>query len=111
MEIREIPAYKAVYFDMEIKKLEKHFSATYPKRAYRIIQRFLEANSFEHEQYSGYHSKDKMMDLQIVKLVADMQTLFPWIDKRMNKIEVANIGDNYNLIRVFEQTPLDLPTN
>ena len=40
MARRETRKYKAIYFDMRIKDLEKYYSATSPKGAYNYIVSF-----------------------------------------------------------------------
>lgn len=62
---REAKTYKALYFDLCVKKLEQHFSRTNPTGAYRKIQDYLINHNFSHEQYSGYHSLYKATDLEI----------------------------------------------
>ena len=51
----EARKYKALYFDIRIRDLEKYYSHTNPKGAYKKIKSFLIGHNFSHEQYSGYH--------------------------------------------------------
>lgn len=92
---------KAIYFDMRIKDLEKHFSATNPKGAYKKIKAFMLKNGFEHEQYSGYHSIKKMTDLEVFDLIYVMSEELPWMQHCMNHFEVTNIGANHDLMELF----------
>lgn len=111
MGIREIPVHKALYFDMRIKELAKYYSESNPKGGYARVKRFMNENKFEHEQYSGYHSEELLTDMQVLNLVFKMQKELPWVGKCMRKFEVSNIGDNYNLMQVFEEEPLNSPEN
>ena len=63
----ETRRHKAIYFDMRIKDLEKYYSATNPKGAYKRIKSFMLKHDFEHEQYLGSHSKKKMTDLEVLR--------------------------------------------
>lgn len=99
---REARHRKALYFDLRVKDLEQHYSATNPNGAYRKIQEYLLERNFSHEQYSGYHSKYKTTDLEIFDLVRDMSSKLPWLDKCLNHFEVTNIGANHDLMQIFE---------
>lgn len=61
---REEKHYKALYFDMSVKALEKYFSNTNPTHAYRKIQNYLMQRNFSHVQHSGYHSKFQSTDMK-----------------------------------------------
>lgn len=104
MARRETKHYKALYFDLHVKDLEKYYSATNPKGAYRKIQDYLLGRNFSHEQYSGYHSKYKTTDLEIFDLVHDMSKEFPWLGQCLNHFEVTNVGANHDLMQLFEKT-------
>lgn len=98
----ETRRYKAIYFDMRIKDLEKYFSATNPKGAYKKIKAFMINNGFEHEQYSGYHSKKKMTDLEVFDMIYNMSDELPWLQYCMNHFEVTNVGANHDLMELFK---------
>ncbi len=103
MRHHEIPCYKAMYFDLKFQALKKYYSPTNPNGGYYKIQNFMEHNGFEHEQYSGYHSKKEITDLMVFKLFDDMQLRLPWLSKCARKFEVTNIGENYDLTRLFPE--------
>lgn len=42
--------YKAIYFDLKMKALEKHFSAKNTQKAYRKIRKFFLRQKFTHAQ-------------------------------------------------------------
>lgn len=97
----EAKKYKALYFDIRIKDLERYYSATNPKGAYAKIQTFLTRRNFSHEQYSGYHSKYKTTDLEIFDLIYEMSNTFPWLQSCISHFEVTNIGTNHDLMNLF----------
>ena len=98
---RESKQYKANYFDLRIEGLKKHYSKKSPKGAYGRIKTFMLANGFEHAQYSGYHSKKRMMDLEVIDMIEKMRDALPWLGKSANHFEVTNIGANSDLMHVF----------
>lgn len=58
---------KAFNFDLDNEKLEEFYpspsgSKTSYNNAWSKIQKFMEANGFEHRQYSGYESVHGMSD-------------------------------------------------
>ncbi|MCR5727359.1 MAG: hypothetical protein K6G24_07825 [Lachnospiraceae bacterium] len=107
MARNETKRLKAIYFDMHIKSLERYYSSTDPKGAYKKIMAFMLKNGFSHEQYSGYHSLSKMTDMEVFDLVYAMNKEFPWLKFCMNRFEVTNIGANHDLMAVFD-TDIDL---
>lgn len=108
MAMNEAMAYKALYFDLKIKSLEKYYSADNPKQAYGQIRKFLTKNEFTHEQYSGYHSNYKTTDVNILKLIEYMQEELPWLAECTNRFEVADLGENYNLMGVLRPEQIKL---
>ena len=108
MARREAKRYKALYFDLCVKNLEKYYSEKNPRGAYRKIKNYLLGRHFSHEQYSGYHSEYRTTDLEIFDLVYDMGKEFPWLGKCLNHFEVTNVGANHDLMELFEK-PLPEP--
>jgi virulence-associated protein VapD len=110
VEKRERRCYKALYFDLSVKALKRYFSGKNPKDAYRKIQNYFVKRNFSHEQYSGYHSQYKTTDLEIFQLTQGMRKIFPWLEKCINRFEVTDVGENYNLMKLFqdENTEMEL---
>lgn len=111
MEKHEARQYKALYFDLCVKELKKHFSYSNPTGAYHKIKDYLSCHNFSHEQYSGYHSNYKTTDLEIFDLVREMGRTFCWLQKSLNHFEVTNIGANHDLMCIFtdgiEEVPIE----
>ncbi len=103
MSRKEARRYKALYFDIRIKDLEKHYSSRNPKGAYGRIKSFLTKRNLSHEQYSGYHSKYKTTDLEIFDLIREMNDSLPWLKHCINHFEVTNIGANHDLLDFFTE--------
>lgn len=106
MPRREAKQYKTLYFDIHVSDLKKYYPGKNHLGAYGDIKRYLLRHAFTHEQWSGYHSSNKMTDLEIFDLVEDMSRKMPWFAKCINHFEVTNIGTNYNLIDILN--PVDL---
>lgn len=87
--------YKAINFDLDTNKLKKY----YPRyqQAYSDLLRFFTANGFLHRQGSGYVSKEKMTSADIVDLIGTFQKMFAWSDTCVKKIDVTNVGAQYDL--------------
>ncbi len=98
---RDTKRFKAIYFDLRIKDLERYYSSKAPKGAYQRIKMFMTNHGFAHAQYSGYHSSKKMTDLEVVDLVEIMRDTLPWLGKSANHFEVTNIGANSDLMYVL----------
>lgn len=101
MKGRETKHFKALYFDLRVKDLEKYYSAANPRGAYRKMHDYLLKRHFSHEQYSGYHSLYKTTDLEIFDLVYEMKNEFPWLGQCLNHFEVTNVGANHDLMQLF----------
>lgn len=111
MARREARQYKALYFDIHINDLKKFYPKKNHLGAYTDIKRYLLRHAFTHEQWSGYHSKNRMTDLEIFDLVQDMANQMPWFSQCINHFEVTNVGTNYNLIDILEPVELEsVPT-
>ncbi|MGN0308380.1 MAG: VapD family protein [Lachnospiraceae bacterium] len=94
-------ARRAVNFDLNIEALRENYSVTNPKGAYREIRSFLEKNGFFHRQGSGYCSKDKITDAELVKVMTEMFKTFPWLENCTKKIDATDIGRIYDIKELF----------
>lgn len=99
----ESKKFKALYFDLKIEKLKKHYSATNPTGSYRKIKTFLTKRNFSHAQYSGYHSNFRTTDLEIFDLIDEMNRSLPWLSKCVNHFEVTNVGANHDLMELLTE--------
>lgn len=90
-------ARRAINFDLNIEALRENYSVTNPKGAYREIRSFLEKNGFFHRQGSGYCSKDRITDTELVKVMTEMFKTFPWLEACTKKIDATDIGKIYDI--------------
>ena len=79
---------RAINFDLDTKELLKHFKNTH--QAYSAIKVFMEDNGFEHRQYSGYVSTEKL------------NQKFKWLKDCIQKYDVTEIGATYDLKYIFD---------
>lgn len=86
---------KAVNFDLSVHELEKHYPDY--RKAYYDIKRFFKKQGFEHRQGSGYVSKTKLTQADIIDLLDVMNTELPWMSDCVTKIDVTNIGAQHDL--------------
>ncbi len=90
--------FRAINFDLKLEFLRVHFSSSDPKQAYKLIKRFLLANGFTHRQWSGYKSKNKLSDQEVIFLVDTMFQIFPWLSLCATRFDVTNIGKTYDVL-------------
>lgn len=92
--------YKAINFDLKIESLRHYYSQKHPKQAYREIKKYLISNGFSHRQWSGYRSKNRLSDYDIISLVDEMFEKFPWLEHCATRFDVTNIGRTYDLLSI-----------
>lgn len=56
-----------------------------------------ETQGFEHRQGSGYVSKKKLTQADIINLLDVMNTELPWMSDCVTKIDATNIGAQHDL--------------
>lgn len=61
--------YKAINFDLNIRKLENDGYYRDYRQAYSEVAKFMKENSFEHAQYSGYHSINKISFVELNDII------------------------------------------
>lgn len=86
---------KAINFDLSVHELEKYYSDY--RKAYHDVKRFFEKQGFEHRQGSGYISKKKLIQADIIDLLDVMNAELPWMCDCVTKIDVTNIGVQHDL--------------
>lgn len=100
---------KQITFDLQQAALRKHYprkpltlNPQYYKKAYRDIQEFMIRNGFEHRQYSVYTSVEKMTVVDVVRLIGELGSRFPWLFQCVNEIDVTDIGAQHSLKQILE---------
>ena len=87
--------YKAINFDLDTNELKQY----YPRyqQAYYDLKRFFKSKGFSHRQGSGYVSDTKLSTADIVDIIDEMRKYFEWTSTCANKIDVTNVGTQYDL--------------
>lgn len=96
---------KQIAFDLSHEALRQHYphkdTAQDPqffKRAYKDIQRFMDANGFERRQHSVYVSTEELTTLDVAVLMRRMASQFPWLGQCAEKIDTTDIGAQHSLL-------------
>ena len=80
------------------------------KRAYKDIQKFMEASGFERRQYSVYVSAEKLTALDVAVLTQRMAEAMPWLRLCVREITATNIGARHSLLGLLrsDAPPVEL---
>lgn len=103
---------KAINFDLDTKTLQKIFQSKNPfvyMEWYRQIGSFLKSNGFKHRQWSGYISKEPMSNTEITGIVRKLNKSLPWLKQCVQKFDVTNIGETFDLMFVFKHQKVKAP--
>lgn len=90
---------RAINFDLSEELLKLHYPKSI-KNAWKEVGRYLKDNGFKHRQYSGYVSKNKLSDGELLTIVYKMWQELPWLEYCATKFDVTNIGEIYDLLAV-----------
>jgi virulence-associated protein VapD len=96
---------KAINFDLNTKILQSIFKNT--RKPYSDIKKELLKLGFERRQYSGYTSVDRLMDKEVTIAIKTLIEKLPWLSTPglVQRIDVTDIGRQYDLSSLFEETP------
>ena len=87
--------YKAINFDLDTNELKKHYSRY--QQAYTELYKFFRNKDFSHRQGSGYVSNNKLTSADIIDIIGELQEMFEWTGTCIKKIDVTNVGAQYDL--------------
>jgi virulence-associated protein VapD len=90
-----------VNFDLDTKKLDAVFGTGKYRKGYALIKRYLENNGFEHRQWSGYRSLSAVSTIHIIDIINEMSRALPWFLSCAHKIDVTNIGREFDMIKTL----------
>ena len=108
---------KQITFDLSLEALRQHYphkegaqDPQFFKRAYKDIQRFMEASGFERRQYSVYVSAEKLTALDVAVLTQRMAEEMPWLRQCVREITATNIGARHSLLGLLrsDAPPVEL---
>ncbi len=86
---------KAINFGLSVHELEKFYQDY--RKAYYDVKKFFARQRFDHRQGSGYVSRKKLAQADIIDLLDLMNTELPWMSDCVTKIDVTNIGAQHDL--------------
>lgn len=94
---------KAFNFDLDNEKLEELYpspsgSTTSYNNAWLKIKAFMEANGFEHSQYSGYESIHGMSYADAFSVLERLQETFPWFRECAQAATLTEIGKRHDVL-------------
>ena len=96
---------KQITFDLSQEALRQHYprketgqDPQFFKRAYKDIQKFMEASGFERRQYSVYVSTAELTTLDVALLAQKMAEQLPWLRYCVREITATNIGARHSLL-------------
>jgi virulence-associated protein VapD len=95
--VAELRRYKAINFDLDTQSLRERFGEHGRSKAYSTIRSFMKNHGFEHRQGSGYRSTSTLSDLDVADLIVDMYKKLEWLPNCVQKLDVTNIGREYDL--------------
>jgi virulence-associated protein VapD len=94
---------QGIHFDMNTKALKKHYPKDNWRRAYDDVRSFFESNGFEHEQGSGYHSKEEMTQPDALKIIDKMILTYPWLNQCVRICTIADVPVMFDISYMFEK--------
>lgn len=94
--------FKALNFDLDTHQLKEHYPGANYRQAYDDLRRFLKRHKFSHRQGFGYISDIKLGTADIYDLMDGLSQRFPWVGVCVNKIDVTNIGRQYDLTELLK---------
>jgi virulence-associated protein VapD len=92
---------KAINFDLDTKSLKTYYPGKNYRKAYSDIKVFMEKEGFNHRQYSGYVSNEKLSMQKITSLTKRLSKSFPWLKKCTNRLDVTDIGEQHDLTHII----------
>lgn len=92
---------RAVNFDLVGELLQKYYPKSNPKQAYFDIERFMTKHNFEHRQWSGYCSVEKLTRPEFISVLEDMIRQMPWLAYCVRRFDVTDIGDTFDLLPIM----------
>lgn len=101
--------YKALNFDLDTHRLKEQYPGINYHQAYDDLRRFFKRHQFSHRQGSGYISDTKLGTADVYDLMDELSQKLPWVGDCVNKIDVTNIGRQYDLTELLKPTaPIDI---
>jgi virulence-associated protein VapD len=82
--------FKSINFDLDTKRLEAVFGEGKRRLGYAQIQRFFTKHVFDHRQWSGYVSKERMTYAETYVVIDELLAKCPWLTGCANRFDVTD---------------------
>ena len=92
---------KFINFDLDTNLMKTYNLSRY--YVYSNIKTFMEKNNFEHVQYSGYESKEPLIDFKVIDLIEKMRFDLPWISPLIKDIVITEIKQQHRYNYLFDE--------
>lgn len=99
---------KAINFDLNTNEMKQ--LGIYPD-GYRQLGKSFEKQGFLHRQGSGYISKTKISNSQVIDAIERITEENPWLADCVNKIDVTDIGRQHDLTFIVKRFADQVATN
>jgi virulence-associated protein VapD len=98
---------KYISFDLDTKRLIEEFGENGRSGAYSKIMRFLTRNGFEHKQWSGYVSKEKLSYLEAYLMLDNLMDALPWLTRCTNSLDITDFMTESDAVSYMEKRQAD----
>ena len=95
--------YKALNFDLSTHQFKEIYPGTDYRKAYDDLRQFFNCQNFSHRQGSGYLSNQKLLASDVYDSMAALAQELSWIGACINKMDVTNVGRQYDLIPILKE--------
>lgn len=92
---------RQIMFDLDTKVMEKILGTKYTN-VYKNIEQYLKEKGFSHPQGSGYISDKAISNSEMFDIIIELKEKYPYIEKCVRDIRVANIIDVNSLNYFFD---------
>lgn len=90
-------------FDLDQENLAQYYPKKHQTHAYREIGIYFQKNGFEHNQGSGYLSKESLTITKGLNIADDLYNTFPWISKCSSVFVLSQISKfDYDIKEYFD---------
>ena len=93
---------KQLTFDLDTNELKNEFGKGNYTKGYRLLQRYLIKNDFEHRQGSVYCSFKVTNVLELAIILAKLRKTCPWLKTCLRRMDIANVGLLHEVTKVYK---------
>jgi len=100
---------KSINFDLSTRSLNEIFGEGNRHLAYSQIKRFMLRSEFEHRQYSGYVSTNRMSFAEIYLFIKRLTKTCPWLVKCTKRFDVTDFLGESDALDYVLSAPDEAP--